>query len=246
MQRHILTPWLFQNYLIYSPSVHGQLILSSTSVRRHWYIHISITWTSHISYLHSKRVNHGVANLVNLPVYSLLSGITLCGAHGEKWSLSRVLDSPVSFTACMTEYGNHAHWGRWRRLLAGSSASGHFGRMVWERPASTSRLLAAQMLPFKYLLDFKRRGASSASKQIWRDCVPQSESICPDRCAFTWPCARNEGTFSLHMEQNRCRIDLLFICFAGCEIASNLFVVVLHFGVSGIKLWQYALFAHRW
>lgn len=34
-----------------------------------------LTWASHISYLHSKRVNHGVANLVNLPVYSLLSGV---------------------------------------------------------------------------------------------------------------------------------------------------------------------------
>lgn len=91
--------------------------------------------------------------------------------------------------------------------------------------------LAAQMLSCKYLVDFKGATLSSASKQIWHDCVPQRESICLNRCAFTWPRVWNEGTFRLHMEQNCCHIDLLFICFAECEIASSLFVVVLPFGV---------------
>lgn len=63
----------------------------------------------------------------------------------------------------------------------------------------------------------------------------QSESICLDRRALTWPCVWNEGTFRLHMEQSCCHMDLLFVCFAECEIAFNLFVVVLHFGAPGIQ-----------
>lgn len=107
---------------------------------------------SHISYLRSKRVNHCVANLVNLPVYSLLSGITLLRAHGEKWSLSRARDGPLSFTPRLTEYANRAHR-REQWLLLDSSAFGHFGRMVWQRPALLEP--AAQMCPFKCLVDFK-------------------------------------------------------------------------------------------
>ncbi len=56
------------------------------------------------------------------------------------------------FTACMTEYANHAYR-REQPMLVDSSAFGYFGRMVWQRPALLE--LAAQMLPFKYLVDFK-------------------------------------------------------------------------------------------
>lgn len=167
-----------------------------------------------------------------------MSGITLFRAHGEQWSLSRLLHSPVSFTPCMTEYVSHAYW-RQRQLLFDSSAFGCFGRMVWQRPALLE--LAAQILPFKYLLDFKGTGLF-VSKQMWHDGVPQSESICLDHCAFAWPCAWDEGTFRSHMEQKRCHTELLFMCFAECEIASNWTAVVLHFTERTIILSWYTCY----
>lgn len=227
MQRHILTVWLFQNNFIYSPTVHGQLILSSLSLHRHWQIHISVTWMSHISCLHSKRVNHGVANLVNLPVYSLLSGITLFRAHGKKWVLSRVLYSPVSLTACMAEYANHAYW-RKRRLLLDLSAFGYFGRMVWQRPALLD--LAAQMLPFKYSVDFK------STNLAW-----SCESIC--HCVLSLD---HVPEMKGHLDYIWNRTAIAFIC---CSYA------LLHVKLHPICTWlfctsvgnsavQYAIFTH--
>lgn len=175
-------------------------------------------------------MNHGVANLVNLPAYSFW-------AVSHYWgSMERSDASPELFTILYDRICKP-------RLLEGAITSFRLEHVwlfwIWHRPAILK--LAAQILPFKYSVDF-RCEALVTSKQMWHGCVPQSESICLDRCTLAWPCAWNEGTFRPHMEQNCCHIDLLFICFAECEIASNLFMVSLHFREPGIKLCQTAPF----
>lgn len=90
-------------------------------------------------------------------------------------------------------------------------------------------------------LTLKAHG-SFVSKQMWHDGVPQSESICLDHCAFPWPCAWDERTFRSHMEQKCCHTELLFMCFAAREIASNLTALVLHFRVRTISLSQYTCY----
>lgn len=69
------------------------------------------------------------------------------------------------------------------RLLEGAITSFRLERVwlfwIWHRPATLK--LVAQILPFKYSVDF-RCEALASSKQTWHGCVPQSESICLDRC----------------------------------------------------------------
>lgn len=114
----------------YLPNVRGQLILSPLSACKLWWIRISVTRTSHISDLHSERVNHSVANLVNLPVYSLVSGITLFRAHGEGRRLSRVL-LPASVIFCLHDRIFKAFSSEGAGTCFDSSASGSCGWMVW-------------------------------------------------------------------------------------------------------------------
>lgn len=114
---------------------------------------------------------------------------------------------------------HHAHW-------TGGAAT-FFSRLErvwpfldgWFDKGQHFSGFSAQMLPFKCLA---RRSLGFLPKRLWHDRVPQSESVCLDCCAFTWPCASSEGAFRPHMEPNRRRVHLLFTCFAGCEIASNL------------------------
>lgn len=130
-----------------------------------------IAWTDSVSHLHSKLVNLGVVNPVNLPVYTLLSGITLSRAHREKNGLCRLSVAVLCyFTHRMTEYANHASPLWLIRLCFGDE---WFGKT----PCSVVR-----GLPHWYFhLSVWLTPRHSAPK---RHRVEQTESICSNRCAF--------------------------------------------------------------